>query len=125
MPSWVIHSRASFNARHALTSYLGRREESHQHLWEVAIRVGADDLNDEGFALDFHEVHSILARTVEPLRESDLNRHSEIGSPTPSAERLAEVLAGHLYPRLSAIGGTLLMVSVWEGPDNRVDLCLE
>lgn len=125
MPRWVIHSRASFNARHALTSYLGRREESHQHLWEVAIRVGADNLNDEGFALDFHEVHGILARTVEPLRESDLNRHPEIGSPTPSAERLAEVLAGDLYTELSAIGGTLLMVSVWEGPDNRVDLCLE
>ena len=124
MPRWVIHSRASFNARHALTSYLGQREESHQHLWEVAIRVGAESLNDEGFALDFHEVHSILARAVEPLRNSDLNRHPEIGSPTPSAERLAEVLAGDLHARLSAIGGTLLMVSVWEGPDNRVDLCL-
>lgn len=124
MPRWVIHSRASFNAHHALTSYLGQPEESHQHLWEVAIRVGTESLNDEGFALDFHEVHSILAKTVDPLRDSDLNRHPEIGSPTPSAERLAEVLAGDLHPRLAAIGGTLLMVSVWEGPENRVDLCL-
>jgi 6-pyruvoyltetrahydropterin/6-carboxytetrahydropterin synthase len=125
MPRWVIHSRTSFNAHHALTSYLGRPEESHQHLWEVAIKVGSENLNDEGFALDFHEVHSILATTVEPLRDSDLNRHPEIGSPTPSAERLAEVLAGDLHARLAAIGGTLLMISVWEGPDNRVDLCLE
>jgi 6-pyruvoyltetrahydropterin/6-carboxytetrahydropterin synthase len=124
MPRWVIHSRASFNAHHALTSYLGQPEESHQHLWEVAIRVGTESLNEEGFALDFHEVHSILAKTVDPLRKSDLNRHPEIGSPTPSAERLAEVLAGEIEAGLAAIGGTLLMVSVWEGPDNRVDLCL-
>lgn len=125
MPRWVIHSRATFNAHHALTSYLGRPEESHQHLWEVAIRVGAESLNEEGFALDFHAVHTILARTLEPLRDSDLNHHPEIGSPTPSAERVAEVLAGDLHTRLAAIGGTLLMISVWEGPDNRVDLCLE
>ena len=124
MPRWVINSRSSFNAHHALTSYLGQAEESHQHLWEVAIRVGTENLNDEGFAFDFHEVRSILEKTVEPLRETDLNRHPEIGSPTPSAERLAEVLAGDLHARLAAIGGTLLTVSVWEGPDNRVDLCL-
>ena len=125
MPRWVIHSRTSFTASHALTSYLGQPEESHQHLWEVAIRVGADGLNDEGFALDFHEVHGILDEAVAPLRESDLNRHPEIGDPTPSAERVAEVVADDLQHRLAAIDGTLLTVSVWEGPDNRVDLCLE
>jgi len=125
MPRWVIHSRISFNASHALTSYLGKPEESHQHLWEVAIRVGAEDLNEEGYALDFHEVHRVLENAVAPLRESDLNRHPEIGSPTPSAERLAEVMADDLQAGLASIGGALLTVSVWEGPDNRVDLCLE
>ncbi len=125
MPRWVIHSRTSFDARHALTSYLGQPEESHRHRWEVAIRVGSESLNDEGFALDFHGVHGILAETVAPLRDSDLNRHPAIGRPTPSAERLAEVLADDLQSRLAAIGGALLTVSVWEGPDNRVDLSLE
>jgi 6-pyruvoyl-tetrahydropterin synthase len=125
MARWVIHSRVAFDARHALTSYLGRAEEPHQHRWEIAIEVGADALNDEGFALDFHAVHSTLEKVVAPLRDSDLNRHPEIGSPTPSAERLAEVVAGALDAPLAAIGGTLLTISVWEGPDNRVDLCLE
>lgn len=124
MPRWVIHSRAAFNAHHALTIYQGRAEESHQHRWEVAIRVGTDSLNEEGFALDFHEVHHVLDTVVEPLRESDLNDHPRIGDPTPSAERLAEVLASDLEEKLAAMGGALLTVSVWEGPDNRVDLCL-
>lgn len=124
MPRWVIHSRAAFNAYHALTSYQGQAEESHQHLWEVAIKVGTDRLNREGFALDFHEVHNALETVVEPLRDSDLNNHPRIGDPTPSAERVAEVLAGDLEGALTAIGGALLTVSVWEGPGNRVDLCL-
>ena len=124
MPRWVIHSRAAYNAHHALKSYQGQAEESHQHLWEFAIRVGSDSLNEEGFAIDFHEVHGVLETVVEPLRETDLNDHPQIGNPTPSAERLAEVLAGDLKGALAAIGGALLTVSVWEGPDNRVDLCL-
>jgi len=125
MPRWVIHSRATFNAHHALTSYRGEPEESHSHLWEVAIRVGADDFNDEGFALDFHEVHSLLETAVKPMRDSDLNHHPEIGHPSPSAERVAEVLAEDLCQAVAAIGGELLTVSVWEGPENRVDLMLD
>jgi len=125
MKRWVIHSRTTFEARHALTSYQGVPEESHHHLWEVAIRVGSDSLNAEGFALDFHEVHRVLEEAAVPLRDSDLNLHVEIGRPTPSAERLAEVLAEILRPSLAAIGGELLTVSVWEGPDNRVDLRLD
>lgn len=119
---WVIHSRAAFSAHHALTLYRGHPEASHEHRWEVAIRVGVDTLNDEGYALDFHEVHAALEREVSPLRGSDLSRHPEIGTPTPSAERLAEVLATRLGPTLAAIGGRLLTVTVWEGPANRVDL---
>jgi 6-pyruvoyl-tetrahydropterin synthase len=122
---WVIHSRAAFTARHALSVYRGRPEASHEHDWEVAIQVGAEGLNDDGFALDFHEVHALLENAVAPLRDTDLNRHPTIGSPTPSAERVAEALAEGLESAISAIGGRLLMVSVWEGPENRVDLRLE
>ena len=122
---WVIHSLASFDATHALTVYEGRPEEPHSHRWQVAIQVGTDQLNDEGYALDFHAVHRILGETVEPLDATDLNDHPEIGDPTPSAERVAEVLASQLGPQLETLGGHLLTVSVWEGPENRVDLNLD
>jgi 6-pyruvoyl-tetrahydropterin synthase len=122
---WVVHSRSAFEASHALTSYLGEPEESHPHRWQVAIRVGADRLNDEGYAIDFHAVHDVLKRAVSPLDGSDLNEHPEIGSPSPSAERLAEVVASWLEPGIRELRGRLLSVSVWEGPENRVDLMLE
>jgi len=125
MSRWVIHSRGSFEARHALTSYKGREESPHHHRWEVAVRVGTEGLNADHYALDFHAVHQVLADAVHAIDGTSLNDHPEIGSPSPTAERVAEVLADLLAPQYMALGGTLLMVSVWEGPDNRVDLNLE
>ncbi len=125
MSRWVIHAQASFDAGHALTSYRGKRESLHGHPWKVAVRVGADELNEEGYALDFHQVRDLLAAAIAPLDRSDLNDHPDIGKTSPTAERVAEVLAEKLGPQYEKLGGTLLVVSVWEGPDNRVDLLLE
>jgi 6-pyruvoyl-tetrahydropterin synthase len=125
MSRWVVHARAAFEARHALTVYKGETEASHVHDWQVEVRIGADGLGPEGFALDFHEVRHILAAAVAPLDDSDLNTDSEIGRPSPTAERIAEVLAARLTPQYKAIGGLMLSISVWEGPENRVDLNLE
>jgi 6-pyruvoyl-tetrahydropterin synthase len=122
---WVIHSATELDASHALISYLGQPEASHSHHWRVAIRAATAGLNDEGYALDFHAVHAALAAAVADLRGSDLNLHPEIGHSSPTAERVAEVVAARLADPLLALGGSLLSVSVWEGPDNRVDLELE
>jgi len=121
---WVVHSSATFNASHALTRYRGEPETPHDHRWRVAVRVGTDALNDEGYALDFHQVHEILARAASILDGCDLNDHPEIGQPSPTAERVAEVLAKQLVPPYSNLGGILLSVSVWEGDENQVDLNL-
>ncbi len=124
MARWVVHSSTEFEARHALTSYLGEPEEPHTHQWRVAIRVGTDRLHPEGYAVDFHAVHELLAGVKNDLDRTELNTHPEIGTPTPSAERLAEVIAGWLEPAVRDLDARLLSVSVWEGPENRVDLTL-
>ncbi len=124
MKRWVIHASTELEARHALVSYHGKPEESHSHRWRIAIRVGTDHLNHEGFAIDFEAVKVMLEAMVAPLRECDLNTHPEIGHPTPSAERLAEVVALTLEPEVHRLGAALLSVTVWEGPENRVDLNL-
>jgi 6-pyruvoyl-tetrahydropterin synthase len=121
---WIIHAEASFDATHALTSYRGRIESPHNHSWKVAVQVGTDNLNNEGYALDFHQVRDLLAAIVAPLKKADLNQHPEIGLPSPTAERVAEVLARKLSGEFQKIGGRLLTVSVWEGAENRVDLNL-
>jgi 6-pyruvoyl-tetrahydropterin synthase len=125
MSRWIVHARVAFEARHALASYYGEPEEPHEHQWHVAVRVGTEELNAEGYAVDFHAVHGALQRVAAPLDGADLNDHPEIGTPTPSAERVAEVVARWLAPVIHDLGARLLSVSVWEGPENRVDLVLE
>lgn len=122
MSRWVIHSDVEFDATHALVSYNGGPEDPHSHRWRVAIRVATDHLNAEGYAIDFHRIHDMLAEAVKPLQGSDLNLHPEIGVPSPTAERLAETVAGWLDPPCRELGASLAAVSVWEGPENRVDL---
>ncbi len=125
MTRWVVHARAEFDAVHALVSYRGEPEGPHRHRWAVEIRVATHRLGPEGYALDFHELRRLLEDEVAPLDGADLNRHPEIGRPTPSAERVAQVLAARLAPRCAALGGRLISISIWEGPDNRVDLELD
>jgi 6-pyruvoyl-tetrahydropterin synthase len=125
MSRWIVRSRAEFKALHALTQYQGMAEEAHDHEWQVEVRIGTESLNTEGYALDFHEVQKVLSEAVAPLEGSNPNRHPEIGRPSHTAERLAEVLAQKLAPLYEAVGGRLLSVSIWEGADNRVDLMLD
>jgi len=124
MSRWIVHARTAFEARHALASYRGKPEEPHSHKWQVAVRVGTEKLNAEGYAVDFHAVREALSRALEPLHGTDLNDHPEIGRPTPSAERVAEVVATWMTPSIQELGARLLSVTVWEGPENRVDLVL-
>ena len=124
MSRWIYHSEVEFEASHALTRYLGEPEAPHHHRWRVAIRVGADDLNDEFYGVDFHAVHRALADVVAPLDRADLSEHPEIANPSPTAERVALFLSNEIKGAVEAAGGTLLTVSVWEGPGNQVDLNL-
>jgi 6-pyruvoyl-tetrahydropterin synthase len=121
MSRWIVHSHAAFTARHGLVRYRGLPEQSHEHRWEIAIEAGFDTLNGEGYAADFDTVHALLRAAVAPLDGIDLNRHPEIGLPSPTAERLAEVLATRLAGPLAELGGRLVTITVWEGPDNRID----
>ena len=124
MSRWVYHSEADFEATHALTSYLGEPESPHNHRWRVAIKVGADTLNDEHYGLDFHAVHQALSQAIATLDQTNLNFHPEIGHPSPTAESVALFLASAVRGPLENLGGTLEEISVWEGPGNRVDLRL-
>ena len=122
MSRWVVHAATGLTASHALRSYRGEPEEVHSHRWRVAVRVAVEELNDEAYALDFHALRRLLSEIVAPLDGTLLDEHPEIGNPSPTAERFALFVARHLAPSVASLGGTLLGVSVWEGPGNRVDL---
>ncbi len=124
MSRWVYHSEAEFTATHALTRYLGEPESPHNHRWRVAIKVGTNRLNADNYGLDFHAVYQALSQAVAPLDGTDLNTHPAIAQPSPTAESVALFIADQLGTPIEGLGGTLMEISVWEGPGNRVDLRL-
>jgi 6-pyruvoyl-tetrahydropterin synthase len=122
--TWVYHSEQRFRAHHALTLYNGEPEAPHGHEWRVSVKVSAETLRKEHFALDFHAVHDALAQVMEGLDGTDLTDHAHIGRISPTAAAVALFVQERLEPLLTALGGRLEMVSVWEGPETRVDLRL-
>jgi 6-pyruvoyltetrahydropterin/6-carboxytetrahydropterin synthase len=125
MSRWIVHARTTFEATHHLPSYKGRPEPAHGHRWQVAVRVSVQALDHEHLALDFETLRQALERALAELDGTDLNEHPEAGTPSPTAENLALLTLRRLGPEVRAMGGTLCGISVWEGPENRVDLELD
>jgi len=125
MSHWVVHARTSFEASHRLTSYRGQAEPTHTHRWQVAIRVSVQALSQEHYALDFETLRETLETALADLDGCTLNDHAEAGTPSPTAENLALLTLRRLEPQVRALGGRLCGISVWEGPENRVDLELD
>lgn len=125
MRRWIVHAQTAFHATHALTSYRGAAEQAHEHHWRISIRASVGQLNNEGYAIDFHLLQQLLEASTGELHGADLNAHPKVGDPSPTAESLALHLAFELAPMVAELGGRLTGVSVWEGPENRVDLELE
>ena len=109
----------SFNAAHALRLPDGTWEDPHQHRWEVTAVFRSADLDETmGVVVDFVEVDEALKTITDELEGADLNKLDALADGRPSAERVAELVAGLLAERLA--GGSLLYcVGVTEAPGCR------
>jgi 6-pyruvoyltetrahydropterin/6-carboxytetrahydropterin synthase len=95
MSTYEVSVSASFRARHAVATPDGTMEPPHEHDWRVEAVFRADQLDDDGFVVDFLAVREALDAALAPLGGGDLN--AVLDAPA-SAERVAEFVA-------AAIGG--------------------
>ncbi len=102
----------SFPAAHAVTMK-GRAEETHDHLWCVAVTVAGRKLDADGLLCDFHAIERRLAEVVDPLRGADLNRTPPFDRVNPTAEAVARHIAKRIAPALPE-GVALRSVAVTE-----------
>ncbi len=104
----------SFNATHAL-AIAGEVEPPHVHDWQVHVRVGAEELDEHGLVMDFHQLQRLVDEAIAPLRDADLNALPVFADLNPSAERVAAYIHDHVAPRLPR-HVELLGVSLQEAP---------
>lgn len=106
-----------FNATHTLRMPDGSREPIHGHDWRVCVHVAADQLDACDMAVDFHQLERWLEELLAPLHHSHLNDQPTFAKVNPTAERVAENIAGGMAERLTSLKHVnLLKVSVTEAP---------
>ncbi len=104
-----------FSASHQLTLYDGSLETLHGHNWVARVVVAADRLDSIGVVMDFHELERLMDQLVAPMHNRHLNELQAFATLNPSAENVAWVIGSGLKlpPRTR-----LILVEVWETPDN-------
>jgi len=107
----IVSSR--FSARHGVALPDGVMEEPHEHIWVITACFRADELDENGFVVDFTKIQKALNEIVSQLEGSNLNKLLTSYSGGATAECLAEYLAGQLSQR---IGRDVYFVRVSEAP---------
>lgn len=91
-------------------------EPLHGHNWEVTVTVGAPELDESGFVVDFHLLEQRLDAVIGPMNNRHLNELPPFSRLNPSAENVALAIAQALVVPGEA---KLLGVEVTEAPGCR------
>lgn len=119
MSTYEVTVERSFKASHALRLPDGGLEEPHEHTWSVTVAFRSDTLDEPmGVVVDFEQVDRVLRAIADDVEGADLGDLPALAGASPSAERVAEWLAGLLAERLDA-GARLYSVTVTEAPGCR------
>ncbi len=81
-----------FQATHAVAQPDGTLEPLHAHDWVIQASFEAEQLNADGFVVDFVRVQDILGGILQPLTGANLNEHEWFRGRGTSAELLARRL---------------------------------
>lgn len=113
-PMFEIEVSHRFSAAHAVTVG-GIPEELHGHDWRVTITIQGPDLDHEDLLVDFHAVESSLKTAISPFAGRTMNGVPPFDVIHPTAERLAEFVAGVVHPNIPS-GCRIASVAVEEAP---------
>lgn len=112
-----------FSAAHQLRLPDGSMEPVHGHNWLVTVVVGSDVLDAMDCVMDFHELERQLDAILRPWNGRHLNEVEPfVSGVNPSAERVAEVIAGGL---VIASPARLTSVTVTEAAGCRARFTVE
>lgn len=119
--SFTVRCHATFEAAHHLREYVGGPEPVHGHSWKVEVALATDTLGDYDLSVDFVPTERLVKSLAERLHDRDLNTVPPFDKKNPSAENVALFFADEVTKSgLLKSGASLVEVTVWEGPRNRV-----
>jgi len=111
---YLLIVREDFSAAHRLLSTGGKCAELHGHNWKVEVQVCAEELDESGMAIDFHDLKARTREIVEELDHRYLNDLPAFQRRNPTAENIARYIYEGLAQRLGQGRVEMDQVRVWE-----------
>lgn len=81
--------------------------------------MGAEELDDCGMVLDFHDLDALMAESIGPFDHRHINEVEPFDELNPSAENLAMVIGRAIASRLPSARLSLVSCEVWENELSR------
>ena len=105
---------SKFAAAHQLRGYQGKCEKLHGHNWRVTMAVTAERLDDQGLAIDFHDLKKALREVLDQLEHTFLNDIFPFTQINPSSENLAKWIYDNMAKKINDENLEVASVTVWE-----------
>lgn len=132
---YTLQTNASFDSAHFLKGYEGKCSNIHGHRWNVEVTVAAEELSEEGqirgMVVDFRTLKDDLKRLADNLDHCLIIEEGSIKEKTKEAlleeefrivelpfRPTAENLAEYFYDELEDMGYQVILVKVYETPNN-------
>lgn len=96
---YTITIENAFSAEHGLSFADGTVEPSHSHNWLVRLAVSSQDLDENGLAIDFHDLNDKLEQVLTPLKDTRLEESGCFQGQNASAENVAK----YIYDKLAQL----------------------
>ncbi|HET7319780.1 MAG TPA: 6-carboxytetrahydropterin synthase QueD, partial [Nitrospirota bacterium] len=105
---------SKFSAAHQLRGYQGQCEKLHGHNWRVTVAVTAERLDEQGLAIDFHQLKKALREILDQLEHTFLNDIFPFTQINPSSENLAKWIYDNMMKKVNDDNIEVASVTVWE-----------
>lgn len=134
---YQVTKELSFCYGHRLLNYDGKCHMLHGHNGRVEITVGSDELNEQGFVVDFTDIKNTVGKWID--ENLDHKTILQLGDPIIGALEVlhephvvwpvpptAEFIAKRIYietERRMSSGISVVSVRLWETPTSFAEVC--
>lgn len=116
MPSrYTVSTEIHFSSSHALLGYAGDCARVHGHNWVLRVYYGFEDVDENGFTVDYRKMKSRLKEVVlSRFDHRHLNEVPPFDRINPTSENIAAEIFRLCAQDVAIDRGTLLEVELWE-----------
>ena len=128
---YTVTTEQSFDSAHFLAGYKGKCKNIHGHRWRVLIKVGSEQLEDDGMVVDFKKLKRDLKEMAEYFDHCFIIEKDSLKPGTQQAlleegfrivevafRPTAEHFSKYFYDKMSEKGYAVQEAIVYETPNN-------